>query len=239
MGFGSTSEPSLRRHKDKDSYDDNITISHPYYLLAIFGDLDFVEWKLKQDPMLMKHVGNRSLLLACIFYGFVYWNIYWNQDSKIGPQALILVQRLLDMGPLKDAKHILAVLIMWLGRWQSTHHDAFIMSKPFFGPMFAGLLSKIEEQEPTTINFTVTLRTEKPPPTSECKVYWDDEQLGEGVMWYGNWERLPGQQLAKAMGCKSFKVRKAIEFLEFENGEEILGFIDAIEATGSASSATK
>lgn len=233
-GFYGFSETHQLAVFDDDRSTGTTWVSQPYYLLAYFGDLDYVQWKLEQDPLLAVHRGNRSLLLACMFEGAVRWH----RDWKNGSQLLQLACRLLNMGPLDSPEHILPLLILWLVCWQSDHHGSFVESKPFFGPLFAAVLSKIEEQRPTAITLGVEYQKYDAMNYIDVRILWD----GKDIMrrFYRGWKRPPGHEISRALGGQGrFNIRDVIQLLDFENGEEILALIDKIAGPESASSDTK
>ncbi|KAJ4349347.1 uncharacterized protein N0V89_007961 [Didymosphaeria variabile] len=224
-GFGDILK-SLFRNDDRDEQEAT-RIFHPCYALAIFGDLDYVEWKLEQDPLLMVHAGNRSLLLVFMISGLTSRDCNW-----WGPQVVRIAQQLLAMGSLESPHCILAMLIMWLTLWQSDDHQKFMGSKPFFGPLFAALLGKVEEENHFANNFSVERMVMD--KSTVLEVYWNEESLT--YEQYGNdCRRGRGIELAQALGNDRFKLRDVIELLNFENGDEILALIDRIEAPAGSS----
>ncbi|KAL1610735.1 hypothetical protein SLS60_002405 [Paraconiothyrium brasiliense] len=202
-------------------------ITHPYYLLALFGDLDYVKWKLEQDPLFMAHTGNRSLLLACMLYGVLASDETWLLGPHwiVGPQCVKIIRQLLSMGPVDCLKYILALLIAGLDDLWWEKHDEFMESKTFFGTMLAALLGKVEEKNTVVIRFTIA--------GAGIRIYWNGVDLEEGSIPHSI---SPPSELDTKLKKEPYKLRRWIQLMEFENGDEILALIDKFEAPAGSSS---
>ncbi|KAL5386176.1 hypothetical protein DPSP01_004260 [Paraphaeosphaeria sporulosa] len=143
------------------------------------------------------------------------------------------------MGPIDSPKCVLAVLILWLSRRQSDHHDSFVESKTSFAPVFATALSKFEREKPTSIILDVAYKeSDFLHDTTTLKISWDGKVLIEQS--YGNWEGLAGYELSNALGGQGpFNIRDVIQLLDIENGEEILGLIAGVMGLENAAGDVK